>query len=297
METYYINLQAQLLRRCCIEHCFSCFAPSNWLLNRVSAVSAADVQAAGIPGRLKEGEKGCYLSHVKALDMACDNDTHAYILEDDAHFGINSFRLLDLALVRLLHDNDNWDILYTQVMPVCPEHMVELLRIRAECVRDNKLCVVDSRKMLFAGACSYVVNKASKHKVLNYLKSQTILDIPVDSYYWRLAREGVLQARVVFPLTSSVNPEALVSQIQATSKSKASLIWNAWMRLSAYDRDLDEIELSLSSLSIDIEGLVKADELLLKIQDVINSQELRIMRLILSNMFSSGFISLFSVIP
>ena len=140
-------------------------------------------------------------------------------------------------------------MLYTQFMPVKPEHMVELLRIRNECLHKRVEIQPDTQRMLLAGSCAYVVNAASKSRLHSLLQKPTTLDNPVDRYYWQLAREGVLQMRVAFPLPSSVAPEAATSQIQEPSKAQASLLWNVFMRLCAVERDLASIEASLAPLA------------------------------------------------
>lgn len=297
MQAYYINLPQEAQRRDVLERNFSRFAPPGWTLHRVSAVNAQDVLASQVPGRITGVEKACYLSHAKALAMACEHPQHAYILEDDAHFGPRSFQMIGRALDQLEREGNDWDLLYTQVMPVCPEHMVELLRIRSQCVRENQFAVVNTRNMILAGACSYLVQAKSKHKVLGFLQSQNPIDTPVDGLYWRLAREGQLQARVVFPLASSVSPEATVSQIQSSSKALASLIWNAWMRLSAYDRDLDAIEQSLHGLPPLTETPAQAQALLQPLLAHLEPQEARIMQTLLSHVCAKDFRSLFTVLP
>jgi len=297
MWAYYINLTQAWARRDALDANFSHHSPPGWALERVPAVSAQEVQAQAVPGRISWVEKACYLSHAQALAQACTHAGHAYILEDDAHFGPRSFQLLDRALVQLEREGQAWDLLYTQVMPVCPEHMVELLRIRCECLTKQTFCVANTQNMILAGACSYVVNAASKTRLLGVLQGQSPIDMPVDGFYWRLAREGHVQARVVFPLASSVSPEAATSQIQSSTKALASHIWNIWMRFSAYDRDLDAIEASLLGLPPVHETPAQATALLAGLQDLLDPQERRILHALLSQVCAEGFRSLFTVLP
>lgn len=300
LQTYFINLAGQVSRREILQHNFSQFAPPGYLLTRVEAVDSQEVIANQVPGGIKEVEKACYLSHCKALELACLTESHAYILEDDAHFGPSSFDLMNRAIQHLQEKGYRWDILYTQVMPVSPQQMVEVLRLRHECLRIGGFCVPSTQRMLLAGACSYVVNASTKHRLLALLKAQTPLETPVDAYYWGLARHGQIQAKTIFPLPSSVAAQAVTSQIQSPNKALASLLWNAWMRLSAIDRHLDEIEASLANLPLSDNPLQVPEQVhqwLEPIRPMMDPQETRITEKILSTMCLPDFDSLFLLVP
>lgn len=298
MHTFFINLSGERSRRSVLEANFNLHAPKYWSLHRVDAVTCADVESQQIPGEIRDVEKACYLSHVKALSQACDINGHGYILEDDAHFGPHSFTQLSRAIEQLQAADRQWDILYTQVMPVCLEHMIELLKIRNQCVTIQRPHIANTRNMILAGACAYVVRDGAKHQLLNLLRTYDALDLPIDKMYWKLAREGVLQARVTFPLPSSVAAESTVSQIQSSSKAQASLLWNAWMRLSALDRNLDDIEATVNSLPTQWEIEYAHDPKLALLNQAnlfVCDQEMRIMKKIALTMRQPNFISLFSI--
>ncbi len=299
LQIHYINLHDQAARRTALLANLAHSAPSGLSIHRVEAATPKDVLTIGIGGASRAVEKACYLSHLRALKQACAHDAHAYILEDDAHLGAESFARIGNAIAQLAQRQEPWDLLYTQFMPVKPEHMVELLRIRNECLHKRVEIQPDTQRMLLAGSCAHVVNAASKSRLHSLLQKPTTLDNPVDRYYWQLAREGVLQMRVAFPLPSSVAPEAATSQIQEPSKAQASLLWNVFMRLCAAERDLASIEASLAPLAaqrLPLEAYAQAQAWLDPISMWINPQESRIMHSLLAYLAQPDFNSLFMVI-
>ncbi|MBU3651210.1 MAG: hypothetical protein FGM28_13040 [Limnohabitans sp.] len=298
LQIHYINLHDQEARRSALRANLAQTMPAEVAIHRVEAATPKDVMTIGLGGTIRDVEKACYLSHLRALQQACTHAAHAYILEDDAHLGVQSFARIGTAIAQLAQRGEAWDLLYTQFMPVKPEHMVELLRIRNECLHKNAQLQADTRRMLLAGSCAYVVNASSKVHLRALLQRPSALHQPVDRYYWQLARDGKLQTRVAFPLPSSVAPEAVTSQIQEANKAQASLLWNVFMRLCAAERDLDSIEASLAPLAaqgLSPEAQAQAQAWLAPITEWLHAQEVRIMHTLLGYLAQPGFESLFQV--
>jgi len=297
MQIHYINLDSQTLRREVLLRNLSRMVPPQVGLQRVRAVTADEVRTQVVPGAIRDVEKACYLSHARALAQSLAHADHALILEDDAHLLPESLPAIEHAMAQLAQRQEAWQILYVQVMPVCPEHMVEMLRIRQACLRQHTQLQPDTRHMVLAGACAYVVQAGAKQALLDALLAQGALDHPVDARYWQLARAGHLQARAVFPLPVSVAAEAQTSQIQSPSKAQASLIWNAWMRLAAQSRDLAQIEADMAELPADDDPAVAArvQAWLAPIAQTHEAQELRIMARMLTCMARPDFVSLFTM--
>src|SRR6185436_6057022 len=102
-------LESETRRRESLELNFAERKSSSWNLTRLAAVDREDVRREAIPGRLTDGEKGCFLSHKKALRFARNFPSHALIVEDDAFFGRNSCKIIQAAAPTL--PEDSWDLI------------------------------------------------------------------------------------------------------------------------------------------------------------------------------------------
>lgn len=71
---------------------------------RIDAVDGRNVDLGGVRTKLTKGEVGCFLSHIKALDViAHGQDEFAIVLEDDASITFpNSFPIIERLLAEAL---------------------------------------------------------------------------------------------------------------------------------------------------------------------------------------------------
>ena len=97
MDIFYINLAEQTERQRKLESNFQANNASQWVLHRIDAVSAQAV-ANKIPGRLRDGEKACFQSHIKAIETAKQSAGHVLIAEDDILFGNCSSAISSLLM-------------------------------------------------------------------------------------------------------------------------------------------------------------------------------------------------------
>ena len=104
MECFFINIKNQEARRDFLVRNFAQHKTAGWYLNRVEAIDLAYLAQAPTAGSIRETEKGCFLSHKRALQDAMEAPGHALILEDDALFGPTSCRAIDNALASTSED-------------------------------------------------------------------------------------------------------------------------------------------------------------------------------------------------
>lgn len=296
MHMFFINLAWQTRRRQDLQSNFSQYGAATHFLHRVEALTPSDVVSVAVEGDVTEVEKACYFSHQRAIEAACDYPGHVYILEDDSRLGPNTLGLIAKSIEYLEDSDPAWDILFTQMMPTSPAHILELADVRQQCMNAKTLIVTDTKRMTLAGACGYVVNAKSKFSLLSMFRENANVNTPVDKFYWLLGRQGAIRTKLMFPMASSVAAQSAQSQIQSHHKSVASHVWSIVMRLNAYDRDLQELER-------ECEGLPHADSVvapelevrLRALSGILDPQEARILGMLMSTICSPGFVPLFSV--
>ena len=120
-------MEDQAERRRALESNFQANNSLQWSLRRVEAVPAMEV-ADKIPGRIGHGEKACFQSHIRAIELAKQSDGHVLIAEDDIAFGSRSFAAIESALA--LVPEDSWDIIYTEAGITNSHAMIDLLLLR-----------------------------------------------------------------------------------------------------------------------------------------------------------------------
>ena len=69
MKSLYINLDSAVDRRARFEANWAAHGDGNWELERFPAVDTRYVEEHRVPGTLRPGEKGCFLSHCAAIAM------------------------------------------------------------------------------------------------------------------------------------------------------------------------------------------------------------------------------------
>jgi hypothetical protein len=90
----------------------------------------------------------------------------------------------------------------------------------------------------FAGSTAYVVNGRSKAKLASLLESVTSYSVPYDLFLRDQVYAKRLTACGFFPFITSLSSLAENSHIQPREKT-ATLIWNAFRKLTWTDRDLE----------------------------------------------------------
>src|SRR5512137_1677464 len=91
---YYINLEREKERRVNIEKNLEQWSTPDFAVRRIAAIDGRESAGIQVPGKIRDTEKACFLSHKKALEASLGDDQDALILEDDAVFGPSTSKLL-----------------------------------------------------------------------------------------------------------------------------------------------------------------------------------------------------------
>jgi GR25 family glycosyltransferase involved in LPS biosynthesis len=253
MQVFYINLDSQPERRDFVEANFKAHNGEGWKITRVPAVDKATLSGStqALPP-VKPGELACFLSHLRAMDMAREIGDDILIFEDDALFGPNSQQVIG-TMVGLSQRSD-WDMLATDVCISDPMQMILLLALRRK--QPDRVEVLDLNRLHFAGTTAYVINRESKQRVLDALKAMLPLTQPYDLELRRLCRDGFLRIKMIFPFATSLSCHAESSSIQSSEGGVTDRLWNAFRRLVWFDRDLAQVKATLEP----IEHIFKDEE-------------------------------------
>lgn len=248
MKCLYINLDNAVDRRARFEENWATHAGSHWPLERFPAVDTAYVEANRVPGTLRPGEKGCFLSHCAAIAMNLDATAPLFILEDDSVLGPRSAATISNFLK--VSDDLDWDIVFTEVAIPKPSTMIDLFKLRRTLADTNEVRLLDVADFVFAGATGYIVNHRSLTKIATLLGAWQELDIPYDLALRKLVYEKKLKARVFFPFVSSLSHRSGKSQIR--DEGASDRIWIAFRQLIWQDRDLDKVRRDIEQIGLDL---------------------------------------------
>ena len=106
---------------------------------------------------------------------------------------------------------------------------------------------MDLNDIAFAGSTAYVVNEASKERMLALTAQQT-MDEPYDVFLRNRIRELKIRAKLTFPFATSVSDLADASAVQDADSDPDRLLLNGFRRLAWVDRDLDALEARIAQL-------------------------------------------------
>jgi GR25 family glycosyltransferase involved in LPS biosynthesis len=254
MECFFINMDAQPERRDFLQRNFAQYKAPGWFLSRIQAADPAYIRSHGVAGAIRDGEKGCFVSHQLALREALDAPGHAFILEDDAMFGPNACAAIEGTLAQL--EPGSWDLLFTDTSIYYAPLMLSLLQQRRELREAGAQTLIDMNEIAFCGSTAYVVNESAKEKLLGLITPPS-LDEPYDVFLRRLIRESKLRALLTLPFATTVSDFADSSTIQDEHSDAERVLLNAFRRLAWADRDLGQIHAALarrSAAQIDAES-------------------------------------------
>lgn len=232
MDIFYINLADQIHRREFVERNFAAVQRPGWRLSRIDAVTAE--AARDMPGRIRDAEKACFQSHLRAIEKAQHAAGHVLIAEDDILFGKGSLRSIESALASLAEDD--WDILFTDLVIPYAGPMANFYMRRQRLARSGDSEVLELGDLNFAGATAYIVNHRVRHKVLQALAAGAPLDVPYDLQLRKLIQGKTLRGHVIIPFPTTVSAFADTSQIQDANLADA--VWTAFRRLTWLERDI-----------------------------------------------------------
>jgi GR25 family glycosyltransferase involved in LPS biosynthesis len=257
MDVFYINLESQTARRRALEENFRAVSAPGWSLTRVEAVTAGQM-AGRVPGRIGDGEKGCFHSHIKALTLAGQSAGPVLIAEDDMKFGSRSCATIENAVAKV--PPDNWDVIFTDISITNIHAMMDLLLMRRQAAPRGEgasrsrnpmegapFGLVNLARMPFAGSVGYVVNPRARDKLLALISSPGPLEFPYDIFLQRAIAEGRLRGFVTFPFATTLSAQAEASQIGKPKPDEAAM--NAFRRLMWLERDIDEAARTIAAVT------------------------------------------------
>jgi GR25 family glycosyltransferase involved in LPS biosynthesis len=205
------------------------------------------VRRSGVTGSIRDGEKGCFISHRRAIELSRSLQGHVLIVEDDATLGSHACHLINGAIAGL--PMEGWDLLFTDVCIASPPQMLELFMLRRALVAAAQFKCLDLKTLRFAGSTAYIVHERAKDKLLAAVENASALDSPYDLFLRRLIYQSTLAARVIFPFATSISIHAEESSIQIADARVHEVAWNAFRRLMWADRQSAEIPRLLEALA------------------------------------------------
>ncbi|MBU3568378.1 glycosyltransferase family 25 protein [Polynucleobacter alcilacus] len=246
LNIFYINLDEANERRIVLEECLNQFSSSDIQCHRISAYNKDYVEKNKIPGKIRSGEKGCFLSHKKAIQEALEYPGNALILEDDALLGMETINVLKNYLPAI---QQKIDILYTDLCVSDVNSMLQLFKLRRSMLRDGLLEVLETKRIDFCGATAYILNNGSKQKLLNILDTYSSLDLPYDLVLKSLILQDQLDSGFIFPFITRLSPLSSKTQLQLDSDRLNNIAWDAFRKLMFFEskvpedilRDLEQI--------------------------------------------------------
>lgn len=250
MHCCYINLAQATKRRVAIEASFSKSARPGWTLSRFAAIDTAHVNAQGTPGRRTRREKACFLSHKTLIETHAEDGRHLLVLEDDTQFGRATCEIVDGFLQQ--NPEGDWDILFLDVAALKLSDMMTLYFHRQTLMCDQKIVPLDLSKMSFIGANAYIVNAASRHKVLACLEAGMPVDVEYDIHLSNQITAGSLKAAVLFPFLVTLSPQAADSQIQRSSMETINRARNIFRNMMWLESEPELFHDSLQTLQAEV---------------------------------------------
>jgi len=247
MECHYINLDRAIERRAALEANFARCGRQGWELKRFSAIAETMVEKDQLPGKRSWREKACFLSHCKVIEQQPDNGRSFMVVEDDVQFGMASLEIIEGVLAE--NNNAQWDILFTDISVQSIDTMMMLAGSRRHLMEKRLVVPIDLATILFVGSTAYLVNGASKSKLLTYLAEGIPVDTEYDIYLYRGIATGKLKAAVLFPFITTLSEHSAKTQIQPANTKTANMARDTfrrmmWLESSAesYNADLAMIE-------------------------------------------------------
>jgi len=144
-------------------------------------------------------EIGCFKSHIEALKLSINHNTHTHIIEDDISFSKVFLQVVEHFIESI--DEKAWDILFTSfTVPIYKPYYQFFLKYDI-----NKINFFDMSNILLTGAHSYIVNKNSKQKIIDKLEEYNY-QLPVDLAPRDLiTNKNFLKTHCVYPFISTHN--------------------------------------------------------------------------------------------
>jgi GR25 family glycosyltransferase involved in LPS biosynthesis len=249
MRCFYINLDAAAQRRRFLEANFAETRKAEWSLTRIAAIDAGYIEANEIGGSSTPAEKGCFLSHKKALRESMNDDEAVFILEDDAMFGSDTCNIVE-QLPEFAKDLE-WDIVFTDAVVPLIADMSGLVTLRHELDDKKEIRLINLKEFSFAGSTAYIVKGTSKKRLLDVIDSQVEINEPYDLFLRKKIHGGEINGLLCFPFITSTSELSFLTSIQDGNEKKpghrkADLIWDLFRKLTWIERDMERHRFALT---------------------------------------------------
>jgi GR25 family glycosyltransferase involved in LPS biosynthesis len=219
-------------------------------------LAAADgTQLTSVGGRLSPGVLGCFMSHIKVLEIASTLRRPIHVLEDDVTPTRHAALFANMVAPGIF---DQFDIIFTEMWIDADDRVVQALQaVRAEAMPPagtaftlDRLRLVNMAQLRVACTASYIVSPGGAARVLASLRAEAARGptLAIDQFLNGEVQQGRLRAALLLPfLTFSNTDDAALSDIQKidTDFTKVLLL----LRNSFFvERDLPAIRGALADL-------------------------------------------------
>src|SRR5262249_35277544 len=143
--------------------------------------------------------------------------------------------------------DDEWDIIFTDVIVTDIGDMISLVRLRQEVAEKREIRIMNLKKVLFAGATSYLVNKRAKRRLYDLLDSEVDIDIAYDIFLRNTINRDQIAGFVFFPFVTSTSEFSQSSSVRH-STARADSIWDLFRKLIWIERDLEQQKPALTAM-------------------------------------------------
>jgi len=178
----------------------------------------------GIDKTIYKEKRGAYLasgwSKLNYIKSTFNEDKHIHILEDDVIIS----PVLKKTLFKILKsiENKEWDILFTDVVFSIDTNLFELENYFSIYKKERKLALLDIGNYNTLGCSSFIINKKSKKKVYNLLRSEeSFTKTSFDKQIRNLFYNGSLKAMTTFPFLTKTSIHSRESTLE-----KRNITWD-----------------------------------------------------------------------
>jgi GR25 family glycosyltransferase involved in LPS biosynthesis len=234
MRGVYINLDRAHERRAAMERTIADARPP-YAIERFAAIDGA--LRPDVPAALTPGEHGVWLSHTEVLERSLARDEHLHVMEDDVALSKAVALLPDLIGLVEGNTGGDWDLLYLDATLVEIEDMCRMFEWTRSSKKDGNVnvCSLPADFTVY-GAHSYVVNRARRGKLLDFLRRNAGSGKPFDDVLAAGVRKQRLRAFVTAPFITSASELSPRSQVTRSGDEKFAAWW-VFRRLCFADTD------------------------------------------------------------
>lgn len=261
MECHYINLDTAIERRTALEANFARYGRQGWELKRFTALDEATVEKDQVAGKRSWREKACFLSHTNVIAQQPDDGRTFMVMEDDAQIGSASLEIMEGILAG--NHEAQWDILFADISVYQMGTMMLLALNRTQLMEKRMVIPLDLASISFVGTSAYLVNGASRHKLLTYLTKGVPVDTEYDVYLNKGIATGELKAAVLFPFVTTLSRHSTKTQIQSANTRTANMSRDIFRRMMWLESDEESYGADLAMIQKRLQGTLHHDVALL----------------------------------